>query len=454
MEDLWRLLTLQDANTRLVVLGTGLLGLSAGAVGVFAVLRRRALLGDTVAHAALPGVCTAWLVFGQRSLPLFLLGGLVFGLLAVACLAFLRAHTRIKDDAAMAVVLGSFFGLGVVLSRIAQNRPSGSLAGLDGFLFGKAASMVAQDVRLIAIVGVASLFALAVLYKEFKLVCFDRAFGAAQGWPVARLDLILMSVLVACTVVGLPAVGVVLMAALLIIPAVAARAWTDRLGVMVLLAAAFGALASVGGAALSAVLPPPPGSLSRGWPTGPMIVLTAAAGFVVSILIAPRRGLIAGWLRRRRMAARIARQHLLRGIYEANEVLPAGALDRPVPRAALMNARRWRPGELDRAVADAARRGWITVHAADAALGLTNSGVIEATRVVRAHRLWELFLVEQAGVAPDHVDRDADELEHVLDADVLKHLEDRLAGAGRLPALAPASPHPIVATLRGRGGDA
>jgi len=430
MNDLLRLLTLQDENTRLVVLGSALLGLSAGVVGSFAVLRRRALVGDAVAHAALPGVCAAWLVFGERSLPLFLAGGLVFGLLAVVCLAFLRAQTRIKDDAAMAVVLGSFFGLGIVLSRVAQNRPSGALAGLDGFLFGKAASMVRQDVEMIALVSGASLVLVAVLFKEFQLVCFDRAFGGAQGWPVGWLDLGLMSVLVCCTVVGLPAVGVVLMAALLVIPAVTARFWTDRLGVMVVLAGVIGAVASATGAGLSAVLPPPPGSLSRGWPTGPMIVLSATAAFGVSMLAAPRRGIVAEWLRRRALVRRIAQQHLLRGVFECQE---AGRdLGRAVSERELLSARSWGEGELAAAVRVAVGRDLVTREGDG--LKLTPTGVEEASRVVRAHRLWALYLVDQAGIASDHVDRDADEIEHVLDAAVIRGLEERLLATGKLPA--------------------
>jgi len=293
LTDLARLLSLQDANTRTVLLGTGTLGLAAGVVGCFATLRRRALLGDAIAHAALPGICLAFLVVGSRSFPAFMLGALILGAFSAGVIAMVRAYTRVKEDAAIGIVIGSFFGLGVVLSSMIQKRPGGAVAGLDGFIFGKAASMTSADAIATSLVAGACLLVVAALYKEFKALCFDREFAASQGWPAVALDLIIMALVCACTVAGLPAVGVVMVVALLIIPGAAARCWTDRLGVMLLLAGLFGLGAAVIGAALSATLPAPPGSLSRGWPTGPLIVLSTAAAFLFSAVFAPRRGLIA-----------------------------------------------------------------------------------------------------------------------------------------------------------------
>lgn len=297
--DFSRLVTLQDANTRVVMLGVGVLGLACGVSGAFAVLRRRALVGDAVAHASLPGVCLAYLVVGERSLPAMLLGALVFGVLAAAALAWTRRATRVKDDATLAIIIGSLFGLGVALSRIIQARPGGDKAGLDGFIFGKAASMVRADAALVVGVCLAVLGVVALLYKEFKLLSFDRDYAACLGRPVVVLDLALTGLVCVCTVVGLPAVGVVLIVALLIIPAVAARMWSDRLHVVLLLAGAIGALSGVVGVALSATLPAPAAGLSRGWPTGPVVVLVAASIFVISMAFSPR-GLLTGALRRRR----------------------------------------------------------------------------------------------------------------------------------------------------------
>ncbi|MBL8874255.1 MAG: metal ABC transporter permease [Phycisphaerae bacterium] len=451
MDQFLRLITLQDANTRIVLIGTMLLGIASAVVGSFAVLRKQSLVGDAVAHAALPGVCAAYFVVGERNFVAFLAGALVFGVLAAAFVTFVKAWTRVKEDAAIGLAIGGFFGLGIVLSRIIQNQPAGNRAGLDSFIFGKAASMVAADARLILAVAAIVLGATLLFYKEFKLLCFDRDFAAGQGWPTVALDLFLMALVCICTVVGLPAVGVVLMVALLIIPAVAARFWTNRLGVMLVLAAIFGGASGLLGTILSATVPTPAGALSRGWPTGPLIVLTAAFIFIVSLLCAPKRGLIADLFRRYALRRRIAVQNLLRDVYETVE--PMGDLERG-----------WHPEKLVRPASShtlglrrALREGLVAARHSE--YTLTPAGRDAAVRVVRAHRLWELYLIEQADIAPDHVDRDADQLEHVLSPAMIAQLEARLAEREQVrpqsPVVdkpVPASPHPIAPPVRSPGG--
>lgn len=446
-DEFWRLLALRDANTRVVLLGTGMLGLASGVIGSYAVLRRRSLVGDAVAHAALPGIAVAYFIVGTRSFAAFLLGALAFGLLATAAIAMVRAYTRVKEDAAIGIVIGSFFGLGLSLSKIIQDRPGGSPAGLDRFLLGSAASMVRADAWRIAGVAAAVLVAAGLLHKEFKLLCFDREFAASEGFPTLALDLLLMALVAVCTIVGLPAAGIVLMVALLIIPGVTARFWTERLGVMLAIAGGIGLASGVVGTALSAAVPAPAGGQSRGWPTGPMIVLSAASCFMVSMLASPRRGVAAAALRRRRMRRAIADQHLLRGVYELLE--PTGDFRRS-----------WRASDPARGGHDRARsgavlrrahrRGWI--EPADGGWRLTEAGASEAARVVRAHRLWEMYLIEHAAIAPDHVDRDADELEHLLPPEFVARVEGALAMEGRPPGAVPASPHAL--TPGGLGGGA
>ncbi|HLO41982.1 MAG TPA: iron chelate uptake ABC transporter family permease subunit [Phycisphaerales bacterium] len=311
-EGLWDILLLKDASTRTVVSGTALLGLAAGIIGAFAVLRRRSLVGDAIAHASLPGICVAYFVVGDRNFAALLLGALVFGLLGSACIAAIRDYTRIKEDAAIGIVLGSFFGLGIVLSTIIQRQPSGNRAGLDGFLFGKAASMITSDVLTIASVAGFILAIILVFFKEFRLLCFDRQFAAVQGRPVAVMDLLLLALIALCTVAGLPAVGVVLMAALLIIPAAAARFWTENLTLMVALSGGVGVVSAVAGTLASATIAGPANSLSRGLPTGPCIIITASIIFLVSMLLAPQRGMIPDLFRRFSLKRELALQSTLR----------------------------------------------------------------------------------------------------------------------------------------------
>jgi len=438
MEQLLRLLTLQDANTRTVLIGASLLGIASAVIGAFAVLRRRALVGDAVAHAALPGICLAYFVVGDRNFAAFMLGALIMGMVAAAFIALVKSVTRIKEDAAIGMAIGGFFGLGIVLSRIIQNQPAGNRAGLDSFIFGKAASMVGDDAILIAIISTIVVCTVAVLYKEFKILCFDRDFSASQGWPTLLLDLALMALVCLCTVAGLPAVGVVLMVSLLVIPPVAARFWTNRLGPMVLLSAAFGGAAGLLGTALSATVPAPVSGLTRGWPTGPLITLVAAAIFVVSLLVAPRRGLIADLVRRVRLRKRIAGQNFLRSVYELLEA--KGDLAATWSIDDLDRFRSGRKAGTPEQVRLAIRSG--TVRRAGERYTMTSSGWAQAAEIVRTHRLWEMFLISRADVAADQVDRDADRIEHVLAPETVAMLELELIASGRAPKGVPASPHP------------
>lgn len=279
-------------NEQIVLLGVSLLGAAAGVIGSFAVLRRRALTGDALAHAALPGLALAFIITGERSLPALLVGAAVSGVLGIAVMAGLRRHTRLKEDAALGIVLAVFTGVGTVLMSVLPRLPGGSRSGLEAFIFGKTAGMTRDDVLLIASLSGLTVLVVALCYKEFKLVAFDAGFAQVQGWPAFALDFLLMLLVVVAVVIGLPAVGVLLMAALLVIPGAAARFWTERLGVMVVLAGAFGTIAGVAGTLITVY--------HDRVPTGPAIILAAAAIFIVSLLLAPGRGLIArAWLRRR-----------------------------------------------------------------------------------------------------------------------------------------------------------
>lgn len=442
MDELLRLLTLQDATTRVVMAGTGTLAIAAAIVGTLAMLRRRALVGDAVAHASLPGICLAWFVAGDRGLATLLLGALVLGLACMGTIALVQRCTRAREDATIAIAIGGFFGIGIVLSRLIQNRPGGNRAGLDGFLFGKAASAVASDAWLVLAVSAVVASVVLALRKEFALLCFDREYAAGIGRPVHRLDALLLVLVALVTVAGLPSVGVVLMVAMLVIPPAAARFWSESFGTVLAIAAGIGAVSAVVGTGLSAVMPPPDGASGGGWPTGPIIVLTAAGAFLVSLLLAPDRGLVSAMLRHRRMRRRTALHHVLRDAYELLE--SRGDLADPFDAHELDAS----PRDVAIGLRVARSRGLIAGSAGR--LGLTAAGRIEAARIVRTHRLWELWLIDEARIAVDHVDRDADDIEHLLPASLVARIDSSVrAGPGRVvtdglvSVLVPPSPHPI-----------
>jgi manganese/zinc/iron transport system permease protein len=443
-------MTLSMSPLVTVLIGTSLLGGIAGVVGCFAVLRRRALVGDLVAHAALPGICLAFLIAGQRQFSLLLAGALLTGLLGVSLVTFISRWTRTKEDAAIGIVLSTFFGLGIAMMPIIQRSAGGSKAGLETYLYGQAASMVRQDLWMISGVSAVALFLVCLLYKEFKLLSFDQGFARAQGWPTVWLDLAMMGLMALIVVVGLPAVGVVLMAAMLITPAAAARMWTNRLGLMLLLAASFGAATGVLGTVLSddrwrEAMPFDPlkfGANNKALPTGPLIVLSGTAIFLFSLAFAPRRGLIARVFGQFRLRSRVAREHLLRTLYELSEPGLPAATDFEIEKVAQSHA--WTPLERWAVLAWARRQGLTESNRYE--VRLTARGLQEAAELTRRHRLWELFLIHGANIAPDHVDRDADDIEHILPPDVLARIEselqDRQASIAS-PTVVPDSPHII-----------
>ena len=221
-------------TTRNVLAGATILGIVGGVLGSFALLRRQSLMGDALAHAALPGVCIAFLLTGSKAAPGLFAGALVAGLIGAVVILNVVRWSRVKEDSAMGIVLSVFFGIGIVLLTYIQKMPYGNQSGLDKFLFGQAATLMPEDVRLMGWLAAATLLVVLLLYKELKLVSFDTEFATSLGLPARRLELVLTVLLVVVVVVGLQTVGVVLMVATLITPAAAARQWTEKLGVMIL----------------------------------------------------------------------------------------------------------------------------------------------------------------------------------------------------------------------------
>ncbi|HSQ15486.1 MAG TPA: iron chelate uptake ABC transporter family permease subunit, partial [Candidatus Binatia bacterium] len=246
---------------RTVGLGAAFLGIVNGVLGSFAVLRKQSLLGDAISHAALPGIALAFLLTGSKATIVLLLGAAAAGWVGTLLVMNIVKNTRVKYDSALGLVLSVFFGVGLVLLTYIQRMPVASQAGLDTFLFGQAATLLARDVATIGILGSAVLLIVLAVWKEFKLLCFDPDFALSLGFPIRRLDVLLITLLVTSIVIGLQTVGVVLMSAMVVAPAAAARQWTDRLGTMVAISAFFGALAGAGGALVS--------SLTARLPAGP-----------------------------------------------------------------------------------------------------------------------------------------------------------------------------------------
>jgi manganese/zinc/iron transport system permease protein len=297
-----------DYTLRTVALGAAVLGIVSGALGSYAVLRRQSLLGDAMSHAALPGVVIVFILTGAKTPLALIVGAAVAGWLGALLVMLVTNETRLKQDSALGIVLAVFFGLGLVLLTWVQRQGSAGQSGLDKFLFGRAAAMVMADVVIMAALGAVALALVFLFWKEFKLLTFDPEFAVAQGFPVRLLDILLTTLIVIAIVIGLQTVGVVLMSAMIVAPATAARQWTDRFGSMIALSALFGALAGVSGALIS--------SLGAGLATGPTIVLSISLLVAISLLFAPNRGLIWHWLRQQRNRLRLRTLAVLEALYQ------------------------------------------------------------------------------------------------------------------------------------------
>lgn len=281
-----------DYTLRTVALGSAILGIASGALGSFAVLRKQSLLGDAISHAALPGIVLAFLLTRSREPIILIAGAMIAGWIATLAMLNITRTTRIKDDSALGLVLSVFFGFGLMLLTFTQRLPDATQAGLDKFLFGQAATLIEKDVVTMGIISLVALTLLAIFWKEFKLITFNTEFAASLGFPVRLLDVLLTTLLVVAIVVGLQTVGVVLMSAMVVAPAAAARQWTDKLSRMVLIGGLFGAISGVSGTLLS--------SSGANLPTGPLIVLCMTVIVIFSFLFATNRGLVWNWLRSQR----------------------------------------------------------------------------------------------------------------------------------------------------------
>lgn len=413
-------------GTDCVVWGSLLLGVTCGVLGSFIVLRRQSLLGDAIGHAVLPGVLVgfwfSWLLTGHgRSTPVLLLGAMIAGLMAAALIGFLKQTTVLKTAECMGVVFTGFYGIGIVLMKMLQKTPAGGQAGLEKFLFGQIAGISLDDVKLMALVAGGALACVVVFWRKLAISSFDEQFGQSVGIPVRTIQYLLTGLLTVAIVISVQAVGVVLVSAMLVTPAATAYLLTDRLHRMAILGGAFGATAGFVGAILSL--------LGSDLPTGAFMVLGASSLFALAFLFSPRHGVLPRvkrlWEKRRRTGA----ENLMRTMYLIMERRDGTAsvdnVDRRFGVDDIASVRQESPAHVRRLAKLAAGFGWIEPGSPDPMV-LTDLGLTEAKHIVRNHRLWELFLTQEAKLAADHVHADAEYIEHVLPRDVLKKLEQML----------------------------
>lgn len=414
MNPLFEFLSFSDPNVRYVAFGSVLLTASSALIGTFTFLNKKALVGDAIAHAVLPGICLGFILAGTKNPVALIIGAFITGWISLVVMEVITTKTRIKEDTAIGLVLSVFFGIGILMLTVIQKSGNAAQSGLDHFLFGKAAALVGADLVAFSIVAVILLLVVFLLFKEFALLAFDKDYAASIGMPVKRIQLVLTSLIVLAVVIGIQAVGVVLMAAILITPAAAARYWTNNIRVMFLLASIFGAISGLSGAFISYTAP--------SMPTGPWIVIVISMIAFLSFFFAPERGVISRMVRQRSIRKTINDENVLKILYQLGEENKNFLIHRTIPE--IIRRRRYDESVLESILNRLARQGYVVK--AGGAWSLTEAGKNRAQRVVKIHRLWELYLTRYMHIAPDHVHEDAETIEHLLTPELEERLEKLL----------------------------
>ena len=414
MNSLFEFFSFNDPSIRAVALGAVLLTASSAVVGSFTFLNKKALVGDAIAHAVLPGICLGFLLAGTKNPAILIAGAFITGWISVVLIDLITNRTRLKEDTAIGLILSVFFGIGIFLLTIIQKSGNASQSGLDHFLFGKAASLVGQDLIVFSIVALVIVVTIMLMFKEFALMAFDKTYAVATGLPVKTIELVLTSLIVLGVVIGIQAVGVVLMAAILITPAAAARFWTDRIRTMILLASLFGGISGLTGAYISFVAP--------AMPTGPWIVIVVSTIAFVSFFFAPRRGVISRLIRHSQIRKTINDENVLKAFYQLGEENKDFFIQRL--QGEILRRRKFEQESLRKVLGRLRRQGYL--QQTGNTWGLTEEGKARAQRVVKIHRLWEVYLTTYLRIAPDHVHDDADTIEHLLTPELEQQLESLL----------------------------
>jgi len=414
IEQILEFFSFQDVNIRYVALGTVLLGASSALVGCFSFLRKKALVGDTIAHSILPGICLSFIIFKTKDPLMLLLGAMVTGWLSVYVVDYISAKSKIKPDTAIGLTLSVFFGIGVLLLTHIQHSGNAAQAGLDKFLFGKAASLVQNDVITFGIVSVLLIGTIILFFKQFSLISFDVHFAKTIGLPVRTFEIILSTITVLAVAIGIQTVGVVLMAAMLITPAAAARFWTDKLKVMIIIAAIIGGVSGIFGAFISYTAP--------SMPTGPWIVVVLSFIAIGSLLVAPKNGAISKIRKQKKNQRKILEDNILKILYKLGEKENDFFKNRSI--TTLKNYREIPENKFLKGLNILKNKNQVA-HVNDLWV-LTEEGKKAGMRIVRIHRLWELYLTTYLRIAPDHVHEDAETIEHIITPEMESKLEQLL----------------------------
>ena len=409
--EFWRL---TDPNVVWVLSGAILLGSSTGVLGSFLFFRKRSLIGDALAHAALPGVMSAFILFQTRDPLVILSGAIISCFIGFFFIDYMVKHTKIKEDSALAIVLSLFFAIGIFELTYIQKLEVASKSGLDKILFGQAAALVQADVIILGIAALLSLAIVALFYDKLRLITLDRQFAQSLGMNVTFYELLLTFSIVLSVVIGLQIFGVVLMAAALLFPVAAGRYWSDSLPCILLLCAIFGALSGAASANISYLAPQ--------MPTGPWMVVMSSIIFFISMCFAPNRGALMRYIRIKNQANRSNDENLLRTFYVIGE--RGNSFTQLLAPEQVLSVRNMGVKVLRQSINRMLKKHMIERE--NMCYRLTDKGLNEAKKITRYHRLWELYLTQRANISPNLVHESAEDVEHMLTPELERRISEEL----------------------------
>ena len=425
-----RFLSLTDYSVQIVLLGVILMGMGCGLMGGFVVTRKLSLFGDTLSHAVLPGVAVGFIFSQSKNSFSILMGAMIAGFLGVFLISLIKKTTKVRLDSALGLVLSGFYAVGICLLTRIQKMDLGNQSGIDRYLFGQITGLSTADVLWMGISCVLILLLTFLLYKEMLVTGFDPGFARSVGIPVDLLQYILWMLLAFSVITSLQVVGVILVSALLIIPAATASIITQRMKSLLSWSAGLGILAGIVGTYLS--------FLGNRLPTGPLIVLTSTSFFIITLFLHFKNGLLFKWIRSRGKEQKIAIENTLKAIYQ--ELENHNFSEDTITLGNLAKRRRVNMPEAHNEVKNLVKKNLAflllkknqTLPNEDI-LSLTPEGWSEACRIVRNHRLWELYLTNEVHYAPDHVHEDAEKIEHILGDATVRKIERILSNPRRDP---------------------
>jgi len=409
--------TFQNPNVVYVVLGMLFINSSSALIGTFAFLRKRSLIGDAIAHSLLPGICIGFLFAGDKNLVFLLAGAFVSGWISIFLVDYIVNHSRIKQDTAIGIVLSSFFAFGIVLLTYIQKTGNGNQAGLDHFLFGQAAAISRNEILLFAVIFVIILVSVIFFYRSLILISFNPEYAGSIGLSVKFFEFLLTSLTVLAIAAGIQALGVILMSALIITPAAAARLWTHNLKKLLVLAVIFSVVSGIGGAYVSYA--------KSGMPTGPWVIILLSFITFFSISFAPKRGIVSRYFIQINNKKKITDENILKTIYSMFE---KDEHTTPFSSVQLTSVRSFDTRTLNAGFNRLIKKNLLEKK--NELFSLTEFGAQESKRIVRLHRLWEQYLLKRTRVDSDHVHSGAEAIEHVITPEIEKELERELGIEG------------------------